>query len=115
MNANPCYTGFSMNEFSVIHMCRSFCSSLFLSASLDAVAPTVGFSSVQFKFEKHDITLFDLGGGKNIRNIWKNYFSEVYGVIYVVDSSEQERLEESKEVLRNLLEHTKVAGKPVLM
>jgi ADP-ribosylation factor-like protein 13B len=79
------------------------------------VAPTVGFSSVEFKFEKHMITLFDLGGGKRIRDIWKNYFSEVYGVVYVVDSSEPERLQECKGVLRNLLQDSKVAGKPVLV
>ncbi|ELU13265.1 hypothetical protein CAPTEDRAFT_184387 [Capitella teleta] len=83
--------------------------------SLDSVAPTVGFSSIEFKFEKHKITLFDLGGGKRIRDIWKNYFSEVYGVVYVVDSSEPERLVECKGVLKNLLQHAKVAGKPVLV
>ena len=83
--------------------------------SLDTVAPTVGFSTVDFAFEKNDITLFDLGGGKRIRDIWKNYFSEVYGLIYVVDSTDPERMEECRQVLVNLLEHPKVSGKPILL
>ena len=79
------------------------------------MAPTVGFSSVDFRFGKTDITMFDLGGGKKIRGIWKNYFAEMYGVIYVIDSSEPDRLEECASVLQGLVEHPKVAGKPVLV
>ena len=79
------------------------------------MAPTVGFSSVDFRFDKYDITMFDLGGSKKIRDIWKNYFAEVYGVIYVIDSTEHERLEECSSVLKNLIEDPKVSGKPVLV
>ena len=87
----------------------------FFAESLDTVAPTIGFSQIDFKFEKQDIVMFDLGGGKKIRDIWKSYFSEVYGVIYVIDSSEPERMEECHSVLSGLLEHPKVSGKPVLV
>ena len=79
------------------------------------MAPTIGFSSVDFRFDKYNVKLFDLGGGKKIRGIWKNYFSEVYGVIYVIDSSEPERIEECASVLQGLVEHPKVAGKPLLV
>lgn len=83
--------------------------------SLDTVAPTIGFSQAEFKFSKHDIILYDLGGGKRIRDIWKNYFAEVYGVIYVIDSSEPERMEECKSVIRDLVGHPKISGKPFLL
>ncbi len=83
--------------------------------SLESVAPTVGFSSAEFKFNKKNILIYDLGGGKKIRDIWKNYFSEVYGLIYVVDSSEPGRLKECKGVLKSLVTHPKVAGKPILL
>ena len=86
-----------------------------VSETIDTVAPTVGFSSVDFRFEKTDVTLFDLGGGKKIRDIWKNYLSEVYGVIYVVDSSQPERLDEGADVINGLIEHPKVNGKPILV
>ena len=51
------------------------------------VAPTVGFSKIDLRQGKFQVTIFDLGGGKRIRGIWKNYYAESYGVIFVVDSS----------------------------
>ena len=36
----------------------------------DAV-PTIGFDNSEFTFEDYQITLYDLGGGKKIRNVWK--------------------------------------------
>lgn len=79
------------------------------------VAPTVGFRNTKFTFGQYEITLFDVGGGKNIRPIWKNYFPEVYGFIYVVDSSTSDRMDEVRETLRESLEHPQVSGKPVLL
>ena len=79
------------------------------------MAPTIGFSSADFRFEKFQVTLYDLGGGKRIRNIWQQYLFEIYGLVYVVDSSEVERMDECREVLADLLEHPKVAGKPILL
>ncbi len=48
-----------------------------VSDSLDGIAPTVGFATVSFQSRRFNITLFDLGGGTRIRDIWKNYFAEV--------------------------------------
>ena len=83
--------------------------------SFEDVAPTVGFSSVDYKFNKHDVTMFDLGGGKKIRGIWTSYFAEVYGLIYVIDSSDPERLDEARLTLRDVIEHPKITGKPILV
>nr|KAG5710927.1 hypothetical protein BaRGS_013661 [Batillaria attramentaria] len=79
------------------------------------VAPTLGFRSAKFVFGRYDITLYDVGGGKSMRPVWKNYFPEVYGVIYMVDSSTPDRMEEARETLRESLEHPHVTGKPVLL
>jgi signal recognition particle receptor subunit beta len=87
---------------------------LYITESLDT-APTVGFISENLILDNYDIKIFDLGGGKKIRNIWKQYFVEVYGIIYVVDSSSPERIEETNVVLKELLEHDKIGGKPLLV
>ncbi|XP_040836540.1 ADP-ribosylation factor-like protein 13B isoform X1 [Ochotona curzoniae] len=79
------------------------------------VAPTVGFSKINLKQGKFDVTIFDLGGGKRIRGIWKNYYAESYGVIFVVDSSDEERMEETKETMSEVLRHPRISGKPVLV
>uniref|UniRef100_A0A670INI2 ARF like GTPase 13B n=1 Tax=Podarcis muralis TaxID=64176 RepID=A0A670INI2_PODMU len=83
--------------------------------SPEDVAPTVGFSKIDLKQGRFEVTIFDLGGGKRIRAIWKNYYAESYGVIFVVDSSDVERMEETKETMSEVLKHPKIAGKPVLV
>ncbi|XP_028275433.1 ADP-ribosylation factor-like protein 13B [Parambassis ranga] len=79
------------------------------------VAPTVGFSQVDLKQDKFDVTIFDLGGGKRIRDIWKNYYSESHGVVFVVDSSDVQRIQETRETMAEVLQHPRIAGKPVLV
>ncbi|KAL8563310.1 hypothetical protein ACOMHN_028833 [Nucella lapillus] len=78
-------------------------------------APTVGFRNVNFAFDRHDIRLYDIGGGKNIRPVWKTYFPEVHGVIFMVDSSTADRMEEAQETFKECLGHPHVSGKPVLL
>ncbi|XP_071397382.1 ADP-ribosylation factor-like protein 13B isoform X1 [Centroberyx affinis] len=79
------------------------------------VAPTVGFSKVDLKQGKFEVTIFDLGGGKRIRGIWKNYYSESHGVVFVVDSSDVQRIQETREAMAEVLQHPRIAGKPVLV
>ncbi|XP_062866706.1 ADP-ribosylation factor-like protein 13B isoform X2 [Trichomycterus rosablanca] len=79
------------------------------------VAPTVGFSKVDLKQGKFEVTIFDLGGGKRIRGIWKNYYSEAYGVVFVVDSSDVQRIQETRDTMAEVLRHPRIAGKPVLV
>uniref|UniRef100_A0A4W4FQV7 ADP-ribosylation factor-like 13b n=1 Tax=Electrophorus electricus TaxID=8005 RepID=A0A4W4FQV7_ELEEL len=79
------------------------------------VAPTVGFSKVDLKQGKFEVTIFDLGGGKRIRGIWKNYYSESHGVVFVVDSSDVQRIHETRDTMAEVLRHPRIAGKPVLV
>ncbi|XP_055021011.1 ADP-ribosylation factor-like protein 13B isoform X2 [Boleophthalmus pectinirostris] len=79
------------------------------------VAPTVGFSKVDLKQGKFEVTIFDLGGGKRIRGIWKNYYSESHGVVFVVDSTDVQRIQETRETMAEVLQHPRISGKPVLV
>eukprot|EP00062_Callorhinchus_milii_P003197 gi/632940244/ref/XP_007885214.1/ PREDICTED: ADP-ribosylation factor-like protein 13B isoform X2 [Callorhinchus milii] len=79
------------------------------------IAPTVGFSKIDIKRDRFEVTIFDLGGGKRIRGIWKNYYAECYGIIFVVDSSDVDRLEETKNTVTEVLRHPRISGKPVLV
>ncbi|XP_022190631.2 ADP-ribosylation factor-like protein 13B [Nilaparvata lugens] len=82
---------------------------------VEDVVPTVGFNSVKLIHRGHQVIIYDLGGGKQIRDIWHRYFADVHGVIFVVDASDRGRLDECKNVLTELLKNEKLAGKPVLM
>lgn len=75
----------------------------------------MGFNQEDIGIHHYDITFYDLGGGKKIRDIWQTYFPEIYGVVYVVDSTASDRMDEIKENLQMLLEDEKVSGKPILL
>lgn len=86
----------------------------FVEPTSEAV-PTVGFSSVSLKHGKYNVTIYDLGGGPKIRGIWKKYFALVHGLIFVVDASDFQRLEECKVEIESVLKNEKIAGKPMLL
>lgn len=77
--------------------------------------PTSGCKIYDLKVGKWNIALTELGGGPNIRGIWKYYLLEAYGVIYVIDSSDITKLEESKMILSELLSNPHLEGKPFLI
>ncbi|XP_067010320.2 ADP-ribosylation factor-like protein 13B [Anabrus simplex] len=86
-----------------------------IGEAVDTVVPTVGFSSVSLRYRKYAVTIYDLGGGSQIRGIWHRYFCDVHGIIFVVDASDLLRLEECRKVLESILTHEKLRGKPVLL
>lgn len=79
------------------------------------VMPTIGLSVTYLKHPEYVVKVFDLGGSSNIRAIWQRYFVDAHGVIFVVDSSDYQRLDEARQVLYNLLSHEKISGKPILL
>ncbi|XP_065221297.1 ADP-ribosylation factor-like protein 13B [Planococcus citri] len=82
---------------------------------VENVLKTVGFSLIKLRHHKYNISLYDLGGSPQIREIWSKYYMDAHGVIYVVDASDVARLHESKLVFANLLSHENISGKPVLL
>ena len=55
-----------------------------------------------------------MGGSQRIREIWTTYFAEVYGIVYVVDSSAASRISENKQIVDELIEVSELMGKPIL-
>lgn len=84
-------------------------------APVDNVAPTIGFSQSEITHKNEKIKLIDLGGAKTFREAWRHYYDDAYGFVYVLDSSEEDRFGENRDVLKKLLQEEKVKGKPILI
>jgi GTP-binding protein SAR1 len=53
---------------------------------------------------------FDMGGHKAARRLWRDYYANVDAIIFIVDSSDVDRLNESAEELNSLLQTEELAG-----
>ena len=61
------------------------------------------------------LNMWDIGGQKAIRPYWKNYYDNTDGMIFVVDSSDEERLKECIEELQSLLAEEGLKQVPILV
>ena len=46
--------------------------------------------------------MWDVGGQKVIRPLWRHYYLNTQGIIFVVDSANSERIEEARDTLKTL-------------
>ena len=79
------------------------------------IMPTQGFNIKSLVQDGFKLNVWDIGGQKSIRPYWSNYFDSTDGLIYVVDSSDSRRLEESSAELKELLAEDKLQGVPILV
>lgn len=77
--------------------------------------PSFGFTKHMIHEGRYKLNIFDLGGGKNIRRIWKTYLPEVHGAVFVVDAADHDRFAEARTVLQQTLESPHMVGKPLLV
>jgi ADP-ribosylation factor-like protein 3 len=59
---------------------------------ISQIKPTQGFNIKSLSQDGFKLNMWDIGGQKAIRPYWKNYFDRTNGIVFVVDSSDEERL-----------------------
>ena len=47
--------------------------------------------------------MWDVGGQDKIRPLWRHYFQNTQGIIFVVDSNDRDRVVEAREELQRML------------
>eukprot|EP01113_Clastostelium_recurvatum_P028642 TRINITY_DN3461_c0_g1_i1.p1 TRINITY_DN3461_c0_g1~~TRINITY_DN3461_c0_g1_i1.p1 ORF type:complete len:205 (+),score=36.62 TRINITY_DN3461_c0_g1_i1:1-615(+) len=77
--------------------------------------PTIGFNVEQVTYRRTSFSVWDVGGQDKIRPLWRHYYQNTVGLIYVVDASDRERIEESKEELTKLLTEAELSDVLVLV
>jgi small GTP-binding protein len=72
-------------------------------------------SSLQVEYKKFSLTVWDVGGQTILRPLWRHYYAGTDALIYVVDSSDVDRVDLAAEELRAVLETDEMRGCAVLV
>jgi len=57
--------------------------------------PTIGFNVETVEYKNISFTVWDVGGQDKIRPLWRHYYQNTQGIIFVVDSNDRERIDDA--------------------
>lgn len=78
--------------------------------------PTIGFNVETVEpIRNVTFTVWDVGGQDKIRALWKHYFLNTDGLVFVVDSADPERFAEARAELNAILENDEMRGVPFVV
>ncbi|EGC36315.1 hypothetical protein DICPUDRAFT_87458 [Dictyostelium purpureum] len=80
-----------------------------------STVPTIGFNVESIKYKNVMMTVWDIGGQTKIRDLWKHYFYNTNGLVFLIDSNDRERLGEVKETMDYLRTHEELKKVPFLI
>ena len=61
----------------------------------------MGLNIEHINYKRYSLTFWDVGG--QATKLWKHYFDHIDGVVFVVDSTDEEKLLFAREELKKLL------------
>ena len=68
------------------------------------ICPTFGFEIKTIPISREvKLNFWDIGGQKSIRPFWRNYYEETDAIVWVIDSTDSDRLETCKIELESVL------------
>jgi len=85
------------------------------SEDINQITPTQGFNIKSVQSQGFKLNVWDIGGQRRIRPYWRNYFENTDVLIYVIDSTDRNRFDETGQELQELLDDDKLSGVPLLV
>jgi ADP-ribosylation factor protein 6 len=77
--------------------------------------PTVGFNVETVAYKKVKFNVWDVGGQDKIRPLWRHYYAGTQALIFVVDSSDRERVDEAKTELMRIINDREMKDSTLLV
>lgn len=77
--------------------------------------PTIGFNVETVTYKNIKFQVWDLGGQTSIRPYWRCYYPNTQAIIYVVDSSDTERVSTSRQEFHAILEEEELKDAVILV
>uniref|UniRef100_A0A1B6EED7 RING-type E3 ubiquitin transferase n=1 Tax=Clastoptera arizonana TaxID=38151 RepID=A0A1B6EED7_9HEMI len=80
-----------------------------------AVIPTIGFNVESVEYKNVRFNIWDIGGQPKLRPLWKHYYLNTQAVIFVIDSSDKQRLPEALSELSKLMSEKELKDAALLI
>ncbi|OQR92656.1 ADP-ribosylation factor family [Achlya hypogyna] len=77
--------------------------------------PTIGFNVETLEYKNINFTVWDVGGQDKIRPLWRHYYDNTKGLIFVVDSNDRDRIEMARDELHRMLAQDELRDAIVLV
>ncbi|KAK1780984.1 ADP-ribosylation factor family-domain-containing protein [Copromyces sp. CBS 386.78] len=77
--------------------------------------PTIGFNVESVTYKNLNFNVWDLGGQTSIRPYWRCYYANTAAVIFVVDSTDMERLQTASDELAAMLNEEELKDAALLV
>eukprot|EP01113_Clastostelium_recurvatum_P048140 TRINITY_DN86_c0_g1_i1.p1 TRINITY_DN86_c0_g1~~TRINITY_DN86_c0_g1_i1.p1 ORF type:complete len:188 (-),score=46.96 TRINITY_DN86_c0_g1_i1:260-823(-) len=78
--------------------------------------PTIGFNVESIDLNNGlSFTVWDIGGQDRIRPLWRHYYHNTQGIVFLVDSSDHDRVDEAREEIHKLLAEYELNRVPLLV
>ena len=65
--------------------------------------PTIGFNVETVEYKSITFTVWDVGGQDKIRPLWRHYYANTQGLVFVVDSNDRDRVDAAREELHRIV------------
>ena len=77
--------------------------------------PTIGYNIESIDYRGLSFVIWDAGGQDKIRVLWKHYYQNIDGLIYVINCNERDYIEDNIEEIRKMLCEEVLEGCPLLV
>jgi ADP-ribosylation factor 1/2 len=77
--------------------------------------PTIGFNVETVEYKSISFTVWDVGGQDKIRPLWRHYYQNTQGLIFVVDSNDRERIDAARDEMHRMLNEDELRDSVLLV
>ena len=73
------------------------------TGEMEKVVPTIGYEYQELWVKNLTLKVWDLSGQQKFRTVWKHYYVDVCGIVFVIDSTDLEKMETAWDEIHHLL------------
>lgn len=94
---------------------KSTLLTLLTTGRITQLDPTKHEHSESVKINNVNIKVFDLGGHLAMRKMWRERFMNIQGIVYIVDTADSSRFEESQKEFQEILKNEELKDIPIVI